>query len=98
MSVMSGKVMITEIHRYLKRHHLVLCNLIDIESKKTISDSQLRRILSAIDVMKFQSINLEYFGFMNQNVPKDRSGQNHTLTFNIFNRYSLFQAALSLFP
>ncbi len=72
MSVLSGKVLVAEIHRYLKRHHQILCKLLGVDYQKAISDGQLRRVLARVDVMEFQDINSQYFGFTNDTVPTDR--------------------------
>jgi hypothetical protein len=72
LSVLSGKVLIAEIHRYLKRHHQILCELLGVDHQKVISDAQLRRILARVDAMELQFINSHYFGFTNDAVPKDR--------------------------
>lgn len=72
LSVLSGKVLIAEIHRYLKRHHQSLCELLGVNYQKTISDAQLRRILAQVDVMELQGINSQYFGFTNDAFPKER--------------------------
>lgn len=72
LSVLSGKVLISEIHRYLKRHHQSLCELLGVDHQKTISDAQLRRLLARVDAMELQGINSQYFGFTFDAVPKDR--------------------------
>jgi predicted transposase YbfD/YdcC len=72
LSVLSGKVLITEIHRYLKRHHQSLCKLLGVDHQKVISDAQLRRVLSRVDVMKLQGINSQYFGFTSDALPGER--------------------------
>lgn len=72
LSVLSGKVMVKEIHRYLKRHHQILCTLIGVRAKKPISYSQLRRILAGVDAMTLQQANAVHFGFTTSTIPQDR--------------------------
>ena len=61
--------MISEIHRYLKRHHKRLCDLMGVDFEKHISDPQLRRLLELTDSEKLQEINSKYFGWGYNVVP-----------------------------
>ena len=65
-SVLYGKLLVAEIHRYLERHHKTLCKLMGVKSKESISDPQLRRILSSVDAMLLQKINSSYLVFLFQ--------------------------------
>ena len=71
MAILSGKVLISEIHRYLKRHHKLLCELLDLDLKHCISDPQLRRLLALVDAIDLPSINSLYFGWASKDIPKE---------------------------
>lgn len=72
LAVLSGKVLISEIYRYLHRHHVILCDLMNVQSERSISDTQLRRLLAIVDAIELQQINSEYFGFVSDRIPKKR--------------------------
>lgn len=69
LAVLSAKVLLSEIHRYLDRHHHILCTLMGVEAEKSISYSQLRRFLAMVDAMELQQINSAYFGFACDDLP-----------------------------
>ena len=60
---MAGKVLIAEIHRFLARHHSCLCALLDVEEVRSISDTQLRRLLALVDDQPYQHFHASYFGW-----------------------------------
>ena len=60
---MAGKVLIAEIHRFLIRHHLSLCSLLDRQQERAISDVQLRRLLTLVEVDGYQHFHVRYFGW-----------------------------------
>lgn len=53
---------IASIHRWMVREHAQLVAETGCESKKPISDVQLRRILSSLDYSLYNQINEQYFG------------------------------------
>ena len=63
MAILSGKVLITEIQRWLVRHHDNLCAILDFKATKPISDSQLRRLLATVDTPQLQQFHCRYFGW-----------------------------------
>jgi len=70
---MAGKVLIAEIHRFLVRHHPVLCSLLEVEQANPISDVQLRRLLALVDVSAYQNFHSNYFGWQASLLP-EKSG------------------------
>ena len=63
LAILSGKVLITEIRRWLVRHQDWLCQILDIESVNVISDVQLRRLLSTTDPQLLYRFHTQYFGW-----------------------------------
>ena len=63
MAILSGKVLIREIQRWLVRHHDGLCTMLDFKASKPISDSQLRRLLTTVDTPQLQQFHCRYFGW-----------------------------------
>ena len=60
---MAGKVLIAEIHRFLVRHHDYLCALLEVEELRSVSDTQLRRLLTLVDDQAYQTFHNRYFGW-----------------------------------
>ena len=60
---MAGKVLIAEIHRFLVRHHDYLCALLEVEEARSVSDTQLRRLLALVDDQAYQAFHNLYFGW-----------------------------------
>ena len=63
IAVCSGKVLVAEIVRFLVHYHFVLCQLLDHESPKPVSDPQLRRILSSVDAVDLEAFHSRYLAF-----------------------------------
>ena len=63
LAILSGKVLITEIRRWLVRHQDWLCQTLDIESISVISDPQLRRLLSTVNYELLYNFHTQYFGW-----------------------------------
>ncbi|MGB3586877.1 MAG: ISAs1 family transposase [Tunicatimonas sp.] len=63
LAVMTGKVLIAEIHRFLVRHHHCLCSLLGLSVRYTVSDVQLRRLLALVDTVTYQHFHTRYFGW-----------------------------------
>ena len=70
LAAMAGKVLIAEIHRFLMRHHVDLCSLLEIEQPRAISDVQLRRLLALVNVPIYQFFHNSYFGWQASLFPK----------------------------
>lgn len=70
LATMAGKVLIAEIHRFLTRHHIELCPLLEVEQTRPISDVQLRRLLALVDVPAYQGFHNSYFGWQASLLPK----------------------------
>lgn len=68
---MSGRVFISEIHRYLVRHHNRLCFLLDVDEPRVISDTQLRRLLTLVNEQVYQHFHADYFGWQPGLLPDD---------------------------
>lgn len=71
LAILSGKVLITEIHRWLVRNHTFLNYILDFDAVKPISDGQLRRLLANLDSHQLHQFNCRYFGW---SVPLVASG------------------------
>lgn len=71
LAILSGKVLIAEIHRWLVRNHTFLNYILDFEALNPISDGQLRRLLASIDPHQLQQFHCRYFGW---SVPLVASG------------------------
>lgn len=71
LAVMSGKVFISEIHRFLVRHHDCLCELLGLNMQHSISDAQLRRLLSLVDEKNYQYFHARYFGWQAETLLPD---------------------------
>ncbi len=71
LATMSGMVLISEIHRFLVRHHRCLCFLLDVEESRAVSDVQLRRLLALVDEQAYQQFHARYFGWQVCLVPTD---------------------------
>jgi predicted transposase YbfD/YdcC len=63
LAILSGKVLISEIHRWLVRHHDWLSETLEFESSRAISDVQLRRLLTVIEYDKLYFFHCRYFGW-----------------------------------
>ena len=63
MAIVSGKVLMAEIHRWLVRHHHFLCHTLDYQFTKPISDGQLRRLLTPVDAQALYQFHCRYFGW-----------------------------------
>lgn len=71
LAILSGKVLVTEIHRWLVRNHTFLNYILDFEAVKPVSDGQLRRLLANIDPYQLHQFHCRYFGW---SVPLVASG------------------------
>ena len=71
LATMAGKVLVAEIHRFLLRHHLRLCALLEVEEARNVSDAQLRRLLALVDVRAYQQFHSNYFGWQVSLLPVD---------------------------
>lgn len=71
LSVLSGKVMVREIHRYLKRHHQILCRLWKLDQKTQFRIVNYAASYQGVDSMTLQHVNSVYFGFTTAVVPQD---------------------------
>ena len=67
---MAGKVLIAEIHRFLIRHHVDLCSLLEVEQVSAISEVQLRRLLALVDTPIYQFFHNSYFGWQASLLPE----------------------------
>jgi hypothetical protein len=63
MALLCGKVAIAEMHRWLVRNHQFLCDTLDFEAVKPISDPQLRRLLALVDSQQLHQFHCRYFGW-----------------------------------
>lgn len=70
LAAMSGKVLVAEIYRFLTRHHIDLCSLLEVEQANPISDVQLRRLLALVDVSSYQFFHSSYFGWQVSLLPE----------------------------
>ena len=69
LATMAGKVLVAEIHRFLVRHHRFLCALLEIEEAYSVSDPQLRRLLTLVDEQVYQHFHARYFGWQASSLP-----------------------------
>jgi|LakMenE01Jun11ns_1017448.scaffolds.fasta_scaffold9785015_1 predicted transposase YbfD/YdcC len=63
LAMLCGKVLPAEIARFLARHHLLLCDLLDFNAPKAISDAQLRRVLSKVCSQEISLFHERYFAW-----------------------------------
>lgn len=68
---MAGQALIAEIHRFLVRHHACLCSLLQLDEVRSVSDAQLRRLLTLVDQNVYQQFHASYFGWQVSLLPAD---------------------------